>query len=96
MSGRGGAFPGDDDDDALPWLEPAENDDEDEGDGGFPYRGLMVAGGLVVAVVALLWFVADRFGGAATAPDVVASGEVPLIQAPEGPYKERRARRRRR
>jgi len=79
----------DDDDDALPWLEPADLDGDDEGEGGFPYRGLMLAGVSVVAVVALLWFVAVRFGGERDSDAIAATGDVPLIQAPDTPYKVR-------
>lgn len=76
----------DEDDEPLPWLEPAESDDEED-EPRFPYRGLIIACAAVVGVVALLWFLADRFAGQRT--DIAVSDEVPLIQAPEGPYKVR-------
>ncbi|MBL8646791.1 MAG: SPOR domain-containing protein [Sphingosinicella sp.] len=78
----------DEEDEALPWLEPAEPEDEEES-GGFPYRGLIIVGAAVVALVAVLWFVADWIGGGRTADNVAAVDEVPLIQAPEGAYKVR-------
>lgn len=43
----------DEEDEALPWLEPAEPEDEEES-GGFPYRGLIIVGAAVVALVAVL------------------------------------------
>jgi cell division septation protein DedD len=80
----------DDDDEALPWLEPADSiDDDDDDRRGFPLRGMVVASAVVVATVAVLWFVADRFS--ADRVPVAVTDEVPLIQAPEGPYKERPA-----
>ncbi len=80
----------DDDDEALPWLEPADSiDDGDDDRGGFPLRGMVAASAVVVATVAVLWFVADRFS--ADRVPVAVTDEVPLIQAPEGPYKERPA-----
>ena len=78
----------DEEDEALPWLEPAEPEDEEE-NGGFPYRGLIIVGAAVVALVAVLWFVADWIGGGRTADNVAAVDEIPLIQAPEGAYKVR-------
>jgi cell division protein FtsN len=78
----------DEDDDALPWLEPAEPEDEEEG-GAFPYRGLIIAGAIVVATVAVLWFVVEWIGGGRGTDTVAATDEVPLIQAPDGPYKVR-------
>jgi len=78
----------DEDDEALPWLEPAEPEDEEES-GAFPYRGLIIVGVAIVALVAVLWFVADWIGGGRTADTVAAVDDVPLIQAPEGPYKVR-------
>jgi cell division septation protein DedD len=87
MAGRRhGAFPGEDDD-ALPWLEPAEADYEDEVEDGSPYSRLILIGIAVVAVVAVLWFVAARFGGEKGGTEI--AGEVPLIRAPTGPYKVR-------
>ncbi len=85
MAGRYGDD--DADEDALPWLEPAEPEDEEE-PGGFPYRGLIVAGVAIAAAVALLWIAAELFLSDRE-PERTASGEVPLIQAPEGPYKVR-------
>lgn len=89
MAGRGGGFPGDEDDNALPWLEPAEPDDADADTAMFPYRGLVVASAVIVGVVALLWFVAERFGTDMRARETIVAVDVPLIQAPEGPYKVR-------
>lgn len=78
----------DEDDEALPWLEPAEPEDEEEAS-SFPYRGLIIAGAAIVAIVAVLWFVAEWIGGGRGPDTVAAIDEVPLIQAPEGPYKVR-------
>lgn len=78
----------DEEDEALPWLEPAEPEDEEES-GGFPYRGLIIVGAAIVALVAVLWFVADWIGGGRTTDNIAAVDEVPLIQAPEGAYKVR-------
>jgi hypothetical protein len=70
-----------DDDDRLPWLEPA---DEDEGGDGLSTLKLLliVAGGLALIALAVLgiWYVKDqnaRSGG----------GDGTLIQAPPGDYK---------
>ncbi|MBB4631837.1 SPOR domain-containing protein [Sphingosinicella soli] len=78
----------DEDEDALPWLEAAEPEDEDEG-GAFPYRGLIIAGAIIVATVAVLWFVVEWIGGGRGTDPIAATDEVPLIQAAEGPYKMR-------
>lgn len=78
----------DEDDEALPWLEPAEPEDEDEGR-AFPYRGLIIAGAIIVATVAVLWFVVEWIGGGRGTDTVAATDEVPLIQAPNGAYKVR-------
>lgn len=78
----------DEEDEALPWLEPAEPEDEEESS-GFPYRGLIIVGAAIVALVAVLWFVADWIGGGRTTDNIAAVDEVPLIQAPEGAYKVR-------
>ena len=78
----------DEDDDALPWLEPAEPEDEDEAR-AFPYRGLIIAGAIIVATVAVLWFVVEWIGGGRGTDTVAATDEVPLSQAPEGAYKVR-------
>ena len=78
----------DEDDEALPWLEPAEPEDEDEGR-AFPYRGLIIAGAIIVATVAVLWFVVEWIGGGRGTDTVAATDEVPLIQAPDGAYKVR-------
>ncbi len=86
MTGRHGTFPGDDDEDALPWLEPAEADYDDAQEPRFPARGLIIASLLVVAVIALLWFVAAKFGGE-DAGMTASNGEIPVIDAPDGPYK---------
>ena len=73
----------DDDDDALPWLE---DDEQDEIEGGFDARliwfallGLVVIGALLLAA---WWILRDRPDS-----DVVADGSI--IEAPDGPYKER-------
>ncbi len=78
----------DEDDEALPWLEPAEPEDEDEGS-SFPYRALIISGGIIVATVAVLWFVVEWIGGGRGTDTIAATDEVPLIQAPDGPYKVR-------
>lgn len=69
-----------DDEDRLPWLEPAI--DEDAGRGVSPLRllGLVLLGLLLVgAVIAGVWLAQKRSGGA-------TGGEGELIAAP-GPYK---------
>ncbi|BBE35864.1 SPOR domain-containing protein [Sphingosinicella microcystinivorans] len=78
----------DEEDEALPWLEPAEPEDEEEGR-AFPYRGLIIAGAIIVATVAVLWFVVEWIGGGRGTDPVAATDEVPLIQAPDGAYKVR-------
>ena len=75
-----------DDDDTLPWLEPADSVDDDDDQPRFPFRGLILACAAIVAIIAILWYVADRMGG--NDNEIAATDEVPLIQAPEGPYKE--------
>lgn len=78
----------DDEDEALPWLEPAEADYEQDSGRSFPYRTVIIAAILISAIVALLWYVALRFGSDDPG-DELAGGDVPLIEAPDSPYKER-------
>lgn len=69
-----------DDEDRLPWLEPAM--DDDDGDGISPLRllGLILLGlALIGAVVAGVWWLQNRGGG--------NEGEGEVIAAPEGDYK---------
>lgn len=68
----------------LPWLEPAELEYEEEG--GFLTRRTLIVGALaVMLVVALLWAIAEYWGGEGiTIPE---GDNVPLVKAPAGPYK---------
>lgn len=72
------------DTDNLPWLE---SDTEDEDAGGHDigqilgFAGLLIV--LLAAVVGAVWYVSNRADGG----EVVADGSV--IEAPEGPVKER-------
>lgn len=72
------------DTDSLPWLE---SDEEDEDAGGVDvmqivgFVGLLLA--LLAAVVTGVWWFSNRVGGG----EAVADGSV--IEAPEGPIKER-------
>ncbi|MGB3723403.1 MAG: SPOR domain-containing protein [Pacificimonas sp.] len=69
----------------LPWLEPAELEYSESG-GGFLTRKAIIVGGITIAVVvALLWWVADQFGGGDI--EIPEGGEIPLVMAPEGPYR---------
>ncbi len=72
-----------DEDDSLPWLE---DDGEYEEEGGFDARliwfalaGLLVLGAILLAA---WWLLQDR-----PDPELVADGTV--LEAPDGPYKER-------
>ncbi|QGP77922.1 SPOR domain-containing protein [Sphingobium sp. CAP-1] len=69
-----------DDEDRLPWLEPAMDDDGDEGISPLRLLGLILLGlALIGAVVAAVWGIQSRTGGAA--------GEGRLIAAPADSYK---------
>ncbi|RJY09042.1 SPOR domain-containing protein [Aurantiacibacter aquimixticola] len=71
-----------DEDEALPWLEA----DEYEEEGGFDYRLIFYAiGGLAViaALLAAIWW----FGQGRGEGERVADGST--IEAPDGPYKQR-------
>ena len=70
--------------DGLPWLEPADLEYAD-GPGFLTRRALIISGVTIVAVIALLWWVAESLGG--NDIEVPAGGELPLVRAPEGPYK---------
>ncbi|MGB3795547.1 MAG: SPOR domain-containing protein, partial [Alteraurantiacibacter sp.] len=72
-----------DEDDSLPWLE---DDGEYEEEGGFDARliwfaliGLLVIGAVLLAA---WWLLRDRAD-----PELIADGTV--LEAPDGPYKER-------
>ena len=68
----------------LPWLEPAELEYSENG--GFLTRKAIIVGGITIAVViALLWWVADQFGGGDI--EIPQGGDIPLVAAPEGPYR---------
>ncbi|HET9627929.1 MAG TPA: SPOR domain-containing protein [Novosphingobium sp.] len=71
-------------DERLPWLESADDDDDDEGaiDTGRVLRFVGFGLALVLVVVGALWFVSHR--GPAT--NQVADGGV--IKAPAEPYKQ--------
>lgn len=91
--GRRGGY--DEDDEAPPWLAPAEPDDRRGGGGtvvasGSFTRWVVVLAGLLLLVVGLVYALVakpedDRQVYAA------ADGEVPLIRAPDGPFKVRPA-----
>ena len=71
-------------DDSLPWLEA---DEEDESAGGVDTVQVIIFAlillGILIAVVGAVWYLGNRSGDSAQ----VADGSV--IEAPEGPYKER-------
>lgn len=71
-----------DEEERLPWLESAD-DDDDEGaiDSGRLVRLALIGVGLLVAIVGALWFFSHR----GPADDQVAGG---VIAAPSEPYKE--------
>lgn len=70
-----------DDEDRLPWLEPAIDDEADDGISPLRLLGLIVAGLMVIgAVVAGVWWIQNRGG-------VSRVGEGQLIAAPRDAYK---------
>ncbi|MFC3098579.1 SPOR domain-containing protein [Alteraurantiacibacter palmitatis] len=71
-----------DEDDALPWLESDEEEEEPASD----YRILIFAA-LAVAALAAILFSANHFLSRQSAGDAVPDGST--IAAPEEPYKER-------
>lgn len=87
-----GAYEGEEqalgDDDALPWLE---SDDESDRTGGVDTAQIVgfvaVLAALLLGVFALVYWISNN----PSDPDLVADGS--LIEAPEGPYKERPANR---
>ncbi|WHO38088.1 SPOR domain-containing protein [Sphingobium sp. AP49] len=69
-----------DDEDRLPWLEPAIDEDDEERISPLRLLGLILVGLLLIgAVVAGVWWLQNRNGGGA--------GEGKLIAAPVGDYK---------
>ncbi|WP_176590188.1 SPOR domain-containing protein [Sphingobium sp. EM0848] len=69
-----------DDEDRLPWLEPAIEDEEEQGLSPLRLLGFILFGlALIGAVVAGVWLIQNRSGG--------AGGQGKLIAAPEGDYK---------
>ncbi|MGB7404207.1 MAG: hypothetical protein WA906_00820, partial [Pacificimonas sp.] len=70
--------------DDLPWLEPTEV--EYAQGGGFLTRKAVIVGGLTIAaVVAVLWWLAASFGDGGI--EIPEGGDIPLVEAPEGPYR---------
>lgn len=70
-----------DDEDRLPWLEPAIDDAEDDRISPLRLLGLILLGLVLIgAVVAGVWLVQNRNGAGST-------GEGALIAAPSGDYK---------
>lgn len=69
-----------DDEDRLPWLEPADSTDEDDSVSPLKLLGFIVAGLVLIgAIVGGVWWLQDRGGD--------GTGEGRLIAAPEGDYK---------
>lgn len=68
----------------LPWLEPTELEIEDR-PAIISRRAVIITGLAVIAIVAGLWLFADMLGGRDI--DVPENGEIPFVEAPEGPYK---------
>lgn len=69
-----------DDEERLPWLEPAMEDEEEQGLSPLRLLGFILFGlALIGVVVAGIWLIQNRSGG--------AGGEGKLIAAPEGDYK---------
>lgn len=70
-----------DDEDRLPWLEPAVDDTDDDRISPLRLLGLILLGLVLIgAVVGGVWLVKDRTGGG-------KAGEGALIAAPAGDYK---------
>lgn len=70
-----------DDEDRLPWLEPAVDDADDDRISPLRLLGLILLGLVLIgAVVGGVWLVKDRTGGG-------KAGEGALIAAPAGDYK---------
>jgi hypothetical protein len=70
-----------DDDDRLPWLEPADDDGADEGISTLKLLTFIVAGlALVGAVVFGIWYVKNK-------QSLSGGGDGTLIAAPKGDYK---------
>ncbi len=69
-----------DDEERLPWLEPAIEDEEEQGLSPLRLLGFILFGLVLIgAVVAGVWLIQNRTGG--------AGGEGKLIAAPAGDYK---------
>ena len=66
-------------DEALPWLEPVDDEDEPRGVSGRKMAAALLMVGLAVAIIAVTMFVMGRERG--------GSGPPELIRAEAGPYK---------
>ena len=78
-------------DEALPWLEPAEAED-DHGtviSGRGLGLGILVLGGLLLLVVGLIYAQIAKPDEDDSAAYALVDGEAPLIAAPDAPFKAR-------
>ncbi|MHB9878494.1 SPOR domain-containing protein [Pacificimonas sp. ICDLI1SI03] len=69
----------------LPWLEPAELEYTETGGGFLNGRTILIAALVIIAAVALLWWLAEYLGGGDI--EIPEGGTIPLVEAPTGPYR---------